>query len=143
MTERPTIAEAALSLVGRPIDRNGRDPLGSVDCGGVAIVAARMAGAIPEEADAIASDPSGDMQLAVDFLAEHAKPVDDPQPGDLAVFDMGEGRVHVAVLVPYPYAGALGMVHTQSAMDKVVYHRFVPSIITGRVSFFRFNGAGA
>ncbi len=110
------IVAAVRGCVGTPFRSQGRVAGLGLDCVGVALIAARAAGA----ADLIVPPYtlSGDNENRLDTLLEsfgcRSLDAEPPQPGDLIIVAPAPGRRHLAVVTE------TGMVHAHAGLARVV-----------------------
>lgn len=118
------LVDAARALAGTPYRPKGRLPGVGIDCIGVPIVAAWLAGIKPRSFDikGYSDVPDGSLLPLCD---EHMRRVarDDMRPGDVIVVRYGPVPHHVGLLGDYRHGG-LSMIHAENDRHrKVVEHR--------------------
>jgi len=110
----PRIWDAARALVGCRFRLHGRDPDYGLDCVGVALVAARTAGASvagPDRYGLRGGSAAGWNQA---LGACGLKRVARAEPGDIVLIDCGREQFHLAV------AGPASCVHAHRGLGRVV-----------------------
>ena len=107
------VAAAALALVGAAFRLHGRDPASGLDCVGVVAAALRadgFAGEVPSGYALRGGDPAR-VAARLDALLWR---VDAVMAGDVLLFAVGAGQLHLAVKT------AGGIVHADAALRRVV-----------------------
>lgn len=121
--------EAARALLGVPFCHQGRSRQG-LDCLGLLILSAhaaglRFGGYQPLQLDEGGYGPRPDTDYLAQRLGAYlsAVPRQAMQVGDVLLLRV-EGRAqHLALVMDYPYAAALGMIHAYAPARRVVEHR--------------------
>jgi cell wall-associated NlpC family hydrolase len=103
--ERATVVQEALTWCGTPYHHQGRVKGAGVDCGMLLAEVYERAGVLPH---VVPEDYPADWHLHRDgermraLVTEHARPVDAPQPGDIALFRYGRCLSHAAIVIEWP-----------------------------------------
>ncbi len=87
-------------FLGIPYRLNGRDRSGT-DCLGLVLMYLRSLGLNPPDGDGLpihADWRRGAEKRIRSWMAEHARRVDEPAGGDIAVFRMADGTMHLGVM---------------------------------------------
>ena len=103
------MARAAQALVGARFRLHGRDVAGGLDC--VGVVAAALGGAAVPTGYALRG---GDPVRVAGLLDERLARGDGRSPGDVLLFAVGAGQLHLAV------ASGGGFVHADAGLGRVV-----------------------
>ena len=106
-------ARAALALVGARFRLHGRDAAGGVDCVGVATAALRaagFAGVVPSGYALRGGNPER-IGAMLDTVATR---IDVLRAGDVLLFSVGPGQLHLAVKTEH------GVVHADASLRRVV-----------------------
>ena len=117
MSPGPSIAAAAYGLVGTPYRLHGRDPATGLDCVGLVLAAARVAGVMldaPQRYSLRTADISACLawfeQPGLALLAPHTAPC----PGDIAAVRPSHTQLHLMI-----FAGS-GLVHAHAGLRRTV-----------------------
>lgn len=105
---------AALDLVGTRFRLQGRDPATGLDCFGVVLAAHAACGVRLAARDdyALRGTPLGAAMTAMD-ASGLARAVGAPLPGDVALYSLGAGQLHAALL------GGEALVHADALLRRV------------------------
>ncbi|MDQ2893603.1 MAG: peptidoglycan endopeptidase [Pseudomonadota bacterium] len=106
-------ARAALALVGAPFRLHGRDASTGLDCVGVVAAALRADGFEGEVPSGYALRGGRPERVAAMLDAVLTR-VDTPQSGDVLLFSVGAGQLHLAIKT------MRGVVHGDAALRRVV-----------------------
>lgn len=145
MTEREYIVELARSCLGVKWRHQGRNPLVSLDCGGLIVWVGKEMGYIQKDWDMIRYDRAPDGKSLSQALALWCdpKPAKDLAPGDILLLrpDMHRWPVHLAVAserggVPY-------MVHAWAIPRKTVENVYDKSWKALTVGVYQWKGLEA
>ena len=125
MIARAVVVAAARTLLDTPYHSHERQPGLGVDCIGVPIVTAWLAGVKPRTFDfqGYRMQPDGSLLPLCDTFMQRVSR-EAMQPGDVAVFQFGAQPHHMGVLGDYRHGG-LSIIHAENYRHrKVIEHRF-------------------
>lgn len=108
------IVAAARACVGTRFRAQGRTPGLALDCVGVALAAARAAGAAPTTVPAYQLGGCNEIGIELYLVGAGCHAVDIAASGDLLVIAPAAGRRHLAVVTP------AGVVHAHAGLGRVV-----------------------
>jgi len=122
---RSRVVQEARSWLGTPYHHAARVRGAGVDCGQLVAAVYEAAGVVPPVE--IAPYPSDwnlhrGAELYLDVVQQHAREIDAPQPGDLAVWRFARAFSHGAVVIAWPviihaYFG-LGVIQEDAAANQ-------------------------
>ncbi len=130
--ERAKVVTEALTWLGTPYHHHARVKGAGVDCGMFIAEVLERTGVLPHlEPGAYDTDwhlHRGEEKY-LNMVSEHARKVDQPQPGDIAMFRYGRCASHGAIVVQWPevihsYYG-LGVVFGNAELDSELAQRLV------------------
>lgn len=111
------IAAAARGCVGTPFRLHGRVPGRGLDCVGLVAHAGRSLGLSDHDETAYGLSGSGARLEAGLARAGLARVAGEAEVGDVLLFDLGRGLLHVAVMSEH------GIIHAHRGLGRVVEHR--------------------
>jgi cell wall-associated NlpC family hydrolase len=114
------IVAAARALIGVPWVHQHASA-DAVDCGGLLRLVRERLGMPAAIVAPYGRQPDGSMMGALERYADRVAR-HEAQPGDIAVFDFGQGPQHVGILGDYK-GGKLSLIHADMIRGRVVEHR--------------------
>lgn len=118
---RQIAIEYARSLIGAKWRHQGRSPW-AVDCIGLLVLSYRAAGLELEDTTHYSREPWND-NLQAELKKRFGDPVEDYQPGDIAVFKAFTKEPSHVALIANSRHGGLSLIHSRSG-HKVMEHEF-------------------
>ncbi len=130
--ERHLVVEEAITWLGTPYHHHGRIKGAGVDCGMFLAEVYEKTGVMPFVDPGVYETDwhlHRSEELYINAVEQHAKPTDDPQPGDIALFKYGRCASHGAIVVEWPvivhsYFG-LGVVYDNVELNTELSQRIV------------------
>jgi NlpC/P60 family putative phage cell wall peptidase len=105
MTARQEVVQEARAWLGTPYHHQGRVKGAGVDCAMLLIEVFRACGLIPD-VDPKPYPPDWhlhrDEERYLGWVKQYARPVEVPQPGDIALFQFGRCVSHGAIVLEWP-----------------------------------------
>lgn len=131
--QREDVVREALSWIGTPFHHQARVKGAGVDCGQLPLAVFEACGLIPSYLPAHYPRDfhmHGDEEMYLGHLERFAAQVQDPRPGDLAMFRFGRVVSHGAVVVQWPvivhaYVEARAVVMDDAVANQALARRFV------------------
>lgn len=134
MTPAEVFVAEARKLKGTRWRHRGRKPW-AVDCIGLVALAGSAAGLLAADEEGYGREPWED-RLRIGCRARWGEPVQDPQPGDIALFRWGAGEPsHMGILGDHP-DGGLTLIHAHN-IQGVVEGRLAGKMAAQLVEVFR------
>lgn len=131
------IAAAARTCVGTPFRLHGRVPGRGLDCVGLVAHAARNLGLSTYDETAYGLSGSGArLEKALARAGLVKVPLAEAQVGDVLLFDLGRGLLHVAVKSEH------GIIHAHRGLGRVVEHRLDGEWRAALAAAWRFPATG-
>lgn len=133
------IQQHARTLLHTPYQHQGRTPGKELDCIGVILVTAKLAGSIPQDFEFCnyGKDPDGKLEQMLD---EHCQPLETIQQGAIALIAMDAVPHHCGIITEYYNDD--GLLHALDGVgyNRVVEHALISDFATKIIKLYGFPG---
>lgn len=123
MIKPPTIVTTARTLINTPYQHQGRTPGKGLDCSGVVVLTAYLAG-LTNKKWGKTNYPRNSNNSLVEGLEEYCIRIEKLQCGAIALFKISSIPYHCGIISDY--ADGLGLIHAYSNAGVVAEHELIP-----------------